>query len=43
MSAEILIIDDNSTDDSLEVVALFDRSNIKVTKISATNRLPYAP
>jgi len=31
---EILIIDDNSTDDSLEVVALFDRSNIKVTKIN---------
>lgn len=34
LKTEILIIDDNSTDDSLEVVALFDRANIKVTKIN---------
>lgn len=30
---EILIIDDNSTDDSLEVVDLFDHLNISVSKI----------
>lgn len=30
---EILVIDDNSTDDSLEVVDLFDHLNIIVTKI----------
>ena len=28
---EIIIIDDNSTDDSLEVVALFDQLNISIS------------
>jgi glycosyltransferase involved in cell wall biosynthesis len=30
---EIIIIDDNSTDDSLEVVALFDQLNISISNI----------
>ena len=33
IETEILIIDDNSTDDSLEVVSLFDHLNITITKI----------
>ena len=32
-SAEIIIVDDNSTDDSLRVVALFDKMNISIQKI----------
>ena len=32
--AEILVIDDNSSDDSLKVVSLFDRLNIKIIEFS---------
>ena len=32
-SAEIIVVDDNSTDDSLRVVALFDKLNIRIQKI----------
>ena len=28
---EIIIVDNNSTDDSLEVVKLFDKENIKIS------------
>ena len=36
---EIIIIDDNSTDDSYKVVSMFDRVNIKFLKINE----PYSP
>ena len=31
---EIIIIDDNSTDDSYKIVSMFDRVNIKFLKIN---------